>query len=75
MGFFDGTVGEAFPHVVTTAYLWSADGMAARLARAGFEVLDVHTRTDPGRHPHVAMIARRSPSKSVGRLFGATKGQ
>ena len=41
MGFFEGTDGEAFPHAVTTAYLWSTDGMAARLARAGFEVLDV----------------------------------
>ena len=59
MGFFEGTDGEAFPHAVTTAYLWSTDGMAARLARAGFEVLDVHTRTDPGRRPHAAMIARR----------------
>jgi SAM-dependent methyltransferase len=59
MGFFEGTDGEAFPHAVTTAYLWSTDGMAARLARAGFEVLDVHTRTDPDRRPHAAMIARR----------------
>lgn len=63
MGFFDGTDGEAFPHVVATAYFWSTDAMAARLVRAGFEVLEVHTGTDPGRHRHTAMIARRCPSR------------
>lgn len=61
MGFFDGTDGEAFPHVVTTAYVWSADAMAARLVRAGLEVVAVQTRTAPGRRPQTAMIARRSP--------------
>lgn len=66
VGFFEGADGEAFPHAVTTAYSWSVDGMAAMLGRAGFDVLDVHARTDPGRRPHAAMIARRTKKKSVG---------
>jgi SAM-dependent methyltransferase len=64
IGFFDGTDSQAFPHVVATAYFWSAGAMAARLVRAGFEVLEVHTRSDPGLRPHAVMIARRSPSMS-----------
>ncbi|MEA5456240.1 class I SAM-dependent methyltransferase [Sinomonas sp. JGH33] len=59
LGFFDGPDGEAFPHAVTTAYYWSTDGMATRLARAGFEVLRTQRRTDYGRRPHAAIIARR----------------
>jgi hypothetical protein len=66
MGFFDGPDGEAFPHAVTTAYFRSTDAMADRLDRAGFEVLEVHRRADPGRRPHAAMIARRSPSTDDG---------
>jgi SAM-dependent methyltransferase len=58
VGFFEGTDGEVFPHAVTTAYFWSTDGMAARLVGAGFEVLDVQRRTDPGQRPHAAVIAR-----------------
>ncbi|WP_441005466.1 dihydrofolate reductase family protein [Arthrobacter sp. PsM3] len=60
--------------MVTTAYFWSADAMAARLVRAGLEVVAVQTRTDPGRRPQTAMIARRSPSTSAGRLADATRG-
>ncbi|RAX45518.1 SAM-dependent methyltransferase [Arthrobacter sp. AQ5-06] len=74
VGFFDGTDGEAFPHAVTTAYSWSTDGMAARLVRAGFEVLEVQTRTDPGRRPHATMIARRSTPKSVAKITHAAMG-
>lgn len=73
MGFFEGPDAEAFPHMVTTAYYWSTEGMAARLVRAGFEVLDVHTRSDPGRRPHAAMTARRCPSGSGGKVADAVK--
>lgn len=75
VGFFDGADGEAFPHVVTTAYFWSAGTMAGRLVRAGFEVVAVHTRTDPGHRPHAAMIARKRPSTSDSRLADAARGQ
>ncbi|MET3176171.1 UNVERIFIED_ORG: hypothetical protein ABIB52_004045 [Arthrobacter sp. UYCu721] len=74
VGFFDGTDGEAFPHAVTTAYSWSTDGMAARIVRAGFEVLEVQTRTDPGRRPHASMIARRSTPKSAAKITHAAMG-
>ncbi|MCB5294783.1 class I SAM-dependent methyltransferase [Arthrobacter sp. SO3] len=75
MGFFDGMDGKALPHVVTTAYFWSADAMVTRLLRAGLEVVAVQTRADPGRRPQTAMIARRSPSTSDSRLADATRGQ
>jgi len=57
VGFFEGESGESFDHAVTTAYYWSMDGMSAMLRAAGFEVLDVETRHDPGRRPHAAMAA------------------
>ncbi|HKS02740.1 MAG TPA: SAM-dependent methyltransferase, partial [Arthrobacter sp.] len=60
--FFEGPDGEPFPHAVTTAYLLSADEMALRLARAGFEVTDVWKRSDSGTRPHAGIIARRTPS-------------
>ncbi|MDQ4503882.1 class I SAM-dependent methyltransferase [Sinomonas sp. ASV322] len=63
VGFFEGPDGEAFPHAVTTAYYWSADGMSSHLARAGFEVVGIQGRTDPGHRPHAAMVARRLPDE------------
>lgn len=62
LGFFDGPDGEPFSHAVTTAYFLSAEVMACRLARAGFEVTDVWKRSDPGTRPHAGIIARRTPS-------------
>jgi len=57
VGFFEGESAEPFDHAVTTAYYWSADQMGAMLRDAGFEVLDVETRHDPGRRPHAAIAA------------------
>lgn len=59
LGFFDGTDGEVLAHVVTAAHFWSTDGMAARLVSAGFDVIEVQTRTEGGGPAHAAMIARR----------------
>jgi hypothetical protein len=60
LGFFNGPAGESFPHAVTTAYYWSEDAMSQHLAAAGFEVLEVHVRTEPGNRPHAAIIAVRT---------------
>ena len=63
LGFFEGPDGEPFPHAVTTAYFLSAEAMAGRLARVGFDVTDVWKRSDPGTRSHKGIIARR---KAVG---------
>ncbi len=60
LGFFDGASIEPFPHKVVTAYFWPPATMAGQLEAAGFAVEEVHTRTDPGRRPHAAIIARRT---------------
>jgi SAM-dependent methyltransferase len=73
-GFFDGPDGETLPHAVTTAHFWSTEGMAAGLARAGFEVLDMQARADPGQRPHAAIIARRRPSGNGCRPTGRAEG-
>lgn len=60
LGFFEGQQVEPFDHAVTTAYFWPVGEMMRIFADAGFEVLDVQTRTDPGSRPHAAMSARLS---------------
>jgi SAM-dependent methyltransferase len=60
LGLFEGPRLEAFPHAVTTAYFWPVDEMTQHLAAAGFEVDEVHTRTDPGTRPLAALVAHRS---------------
>ncbi|WP_346922622.1 class I SAM-dependent methyltransferase [Glutamicibacter creatinolyticus] len=58
LGFFDGDRIEAFPHQVVRAYRWPADSMIDVLADAGFSVIDLSTRTDPGVRPHAAITAK-----------------
>jgi len=65
IGFFDGDAVEPFPHAVTTAYFWPVAEMSAQLKTAGFTVHEVHTRTDPGKRPHAAIIAHRNASVTV----------
>jgi SAM-dependent methyltransferase len=60
LGFFNGPAGEPFPHAVTTAYYWSEDAMTQHLVAAGFEVQEVHVRTQPGNRPHAAIVAVRT---------------
>jgi ubiquinone/menaquinone biosynthesis C-methylase UbiE len=57
IGFFEGESGRPFGHAVTRAYYWSTDQMSSMLQDAGFEVLDIETRHDPGSRPHAAITA------------------
>lgn len=57
LGFFEGTAAAPFAHAVTTAYYWSIEQMRRMLLEAGFYVLDVQTRKDPGCRPHAAIAA------------------
>lgn len=57
MGFFDGEPAEPLDHVVAPAYYWSVDKMSSLLHDAGFEVIDVEEREDPGKRPHAAIGA------------------
>ncbi|MFK0039701.1 class I SAM-dependent methyltransferase [Paenarthrobacter sp. NPDC090517] len=57
VGFFDGSPGDSFPHAITTAYYWSPEQMGHLLGDAGFEVIDVETRQDPGKRAHAAITA------------------
>jgi trans-aconitate methyltransferase len=61
VGFFEGEALAPFDHAVVTAYYWPVEAMRRELTRAGFEVVETHTRTDPGRRPHAAIVARRVP--------------
>lgn len=58
IGFFEGEPAEPLNHAVTTAYYWSVEEMSRLLVNAGFDVLDVQTRQDPGSRPHAAISAR-----------------
>ena len=58
LGFFDGTRQEPFDHAVAPAQHWPVGRMTELLEEAGFEVVDVETRTDPGARPHAAVHAR-----------------
>ncbi len=59
IAFFDGEEVAPFDHAVVTAYYWPVDSMRRELAGAGFDVIETHTRTDPGRRPHAALVAKR----------------
>ena len=60
LGFFTGPQFEPFDHAVVTAYFWPIPLLADALATAGFEVLETHSRTDPGARSHGAIWARRA---------------
>jgi SAM-dependent methyltransferase len=60
LGLFDGPRQEAFAHAVAPAQHWPVREMELLLERAGFTVLDVRTRQDPGARPHAALCARRA---------------
>lgn len=57
IGFFEGESAEPFDHAITTAYYWSVDEMSSLLNDAGFDVIDVESRQDPGNRPHAAISA------------------
>ena len=57
IGFFEGESTEPVNHAVATAYRWSVDEMSRLLNDAGFDVLAIETRQDPGSRPHAAVSA------------------
>lgn len=59
LGLFEGEQIEAFDHAVVTAYYWPTSAMHHELTVAGFDIVETHTRFDPGQRPHAAIIARR----------------
>ncbi|MBO9039474.1 class I SAM-dependent methyltransferase [Curtobacterium flaccumfaciens] len=59
LGFFEGDAVEVFDHAVVSAYRWPVASLVTVLDEAGFDVVDVHTRTDPGHRPHGAISAVR----------------
>ncbi len=60
IGFFEGAELAAFDHAVTTAYFWPVALLSLRVERAGFVIVDVHSRTDPDTRPQGAIIGQRS---------------
>jgi SAM-dependent methyltransferase len=58
LGLFEGARLEQFPHVVTAAYFWPVEEMTRLLENAGLVVEEIHTRVDPNRRPHAAIMAR-----------------
>ena len=59
LGFFPGPAVERFPHAVFPAHFWPVSVLSRELTAAGFEMLETHLRTEPGRRPHAALAARR----------------
>ncbi|WP_413452504.1 class I SAM-dependent methyltransferase [Georgenia phoenicis] len=70
-GFFVGADGEPFDHAITTAYFWSVEGLTNRLDRAGFTVVDVQVRTDPGTRTQGLIVAERRPTATPAPARGA----
>ena len=59
-GFFEGPRLEAFDHQIVTAYRWPVHELSGALEESGFTVHGANTRTDPGKRPHGAILARRN---------------
>lgn len=63
VGFFEGPTVGMFDHAVTTAYRWPVTALGQELAAAGFEVIEMHTRTGIGHRPHGALTAQRKMTR------------
>lgn len=57
IGFFESATAEPFPHAITTAYYWPIEQIRHLLNQAGFTVLDIESRRDPGQRPHASISA------------------
>lgn len=57
LGFFAGERVEPFDHAVVTAYYWPVAEMGRMLDSAGFDVVQVRTRTEPAGRPVAAVTA------------------
>lgn len=70
LGFFEGDHVEAFDHAVITAHFWPVPLMQNQLTAAGFDVIETHSRTDPGQRPHAAILATRRADETPHRRIG-----
>lgn len=59
LGYFDADETEAFDHAITRAYRWRAGDLQQVLESAGFDVVEIHRRAEPGARPVGALIAER----------------
>lgn len=59
LGYFDADETEAFDHAIARAYRWKASDLERVLGVAGFEVIEIHRRAEPGARPVGALIAER----------------
>ena len=59
LGFFDGARQEPFGHAVSSVQFWPAEQIVELVERAGFAVLDLERRQDPGSRPHASISAVR----------------
>lgn len=62
LGCFDGATVKPFDHAVVRAYRWPASEMRRQLDAVGFEIVSTHRRSEPGRRPVAAIVARRNPA-------------
>jgi SAM-dependent methyltransferase len=63
IGFFEGPLIDKFAHGVTPAYRWPVSSLSEQLVSAGFEVIEVHTRTTSTQRPHGAITTRPRPAR------------
>ncbi|SMH48550.1 Methyltransferase domain-containing protein [Rathayibacter oskolensis] len=59
LGFVEGPSVEPFDHAVTTAWFHPLDSLRASVERAGFDVVHLARRSDPGPRVHGELIAVR----------------
>ncbi|SJN09851.1 putative methyltransferase [Leucobacter sp. 7(1)] len=59
LGYFDGPHGVPFDHAVTTAFTWSADELSALVSDAGFQVVSIQSRAEPGSRPVGTLFATK----------------
>ncbi len=59
LGFFAGERSEPFDHAVVTGYHWPVDEMLRALEGAGFALIDIRTRREPGGRPLASVTAER----------------
>lgn len=66
VGFFagEGSELEAIPHAVAPAWAWPSSVMARELEKAGFDVVKVTERQEPGARPHAGIEAVRTENDS-----------
>jgi SAM-dependent methyltransferase len=64
IGYFVGSKVQPFDHAVATAYRWSSEALGKEVDAAGFDIVEIHTRTAsaPAPRPHGAILAQLRPT-------------